>query len=326
MYCRRFKYERTIFDMDRIQILNAVEIEINDCIFTGTLRIGNNERSPLHISMDYVAFGKGLIISGANNDGSVGLYCINSPEVEIADNEIHELSFSSCNICYLIIYNSIINEFSSYFNRLDTISVSKSIMSTVVFPHGQIDIFEQKAVPDVKWIKSLKNKFSYLSFSNRVDYHREAELEKLKDANETFRFLIGRSDYHLDKVKLSRLKYLEIISSINHPVKRFIYRIFGGLIIPWRILVIIVFVIVLFSFLYLIPCLNFNIPGADGGSTQRGLFILEALYFSGTSFTTIGYGDIAPEGYARILAVSEGILGVILLSSFLVSIIRRYLE
>ena len=58
----------------------------------------------------------------------------------------------------------------------------------------------------------------------------------------------------------------------------------------------------------------------------HGLEFLESLYFSGITFTTIGYGDIAPIGVTRFIAVIEGFLGVLLISSFLVSLVRRFAD
>ena len=50
----------------------------------------------------------------------------------------------------------------------------------------------------------------------------------------------------------------------------------------------------------------------------------EALYFSGVSFSTIGYGDMSPLGITRLFAVLEGVLGILTCSGFLVSIVNKY--
>lgn len=41
---------------------------------------------------------------------------------------------------------------------------------------------------------------------------------------------------------------------------------------------------------------------------------IDILYFSGTTYTTIGYGDIVIEGSGRIAAVVEGVMGLVLIA------------
>ena len=50
----------------------------------------------------------------------------------------------------------------------------------------------------------------------------------------------------------------------------------------------------------------------------------EALYFSGVTFLTIGYGDVLPSGWVQILAVFEGFVGLILGLIVAVVASRRY--
>jgi hypothetical protein len=57
-----------------------------------------------------------------------------------------------------------------------------------------------------------------------------------------------------------------------------------------------------------------------------GLPFPEAFYFSCITFTTIGYGDLAPLGITRFLAASEGLLGLAVASSFIVALVKRYIE
>jgi potassium channel LctB len=53
----------------------------------------------------------------------------------------------------------------------------------------------------------------------------------------------------------------------------------------------------------------------------RGL--LPALYFSAVTATSVGYGDIVPAGAARILAVAEGIAGLILFGCVVSKFVSR---
>ena len=46
---------------------------------------------------------------------------------------------------------------------------------------------------------------------------------------------------------------------------------------------------------------------------------LSALYFSMTTFVTLGYGDFAPQGWFKLIAATEGLLGVTLLALFTVA-------
>lgn len=49
------------------------------------------------------------------------------------------------------------------------------------------------------------------------------------------------------------------------------------------------------------------------------------LYFSIVTFTTLGYGDFSPpQGVARFVATIEAILGLFLMSLFLVTLVRRF--
>jgi hypothetical protein len=50
---------------------------------------------------------------------------------------------------------------------------------------------------------------------------------------------------------------------------------------------------------------------------------LDCVYFSGTTFTTVGFGDFLPAPHARLLAMSEGIVGAFLVGFFVVVLWRR---
>ncbi len=66
-----------------------------------------------------------------------------------------------------------------------------------------------------------------------------------------------------------------------------------------------------------------ELQGADG--LIQGDF-LESLYFSTVTFSTLGYGDIRPVGFARLLACTETLLGVFTISLFVFVFCRRMLR
>jgi hypothetical protein len=54
---------------------------------------------------------------------------------------------------------------------------------------------------------------------------------------------------------------------------------------------------------------------------------LENVYYSGITITTTGYGDKIHLGFlSKILAIIEAIIGVSLLSLFIFSVTKRYLD
>jgi tetratricopeptide (TPR) repeat protein len=54
--------------------------------------------------------------------------------------------------------------------------------------------------------------------------------------------------------------------------------------------------------------------------------IFESLYFSVVTFTTVGYGDIVPQGAAKLLAVIESFSGVFIMPLFIIALSRKYLR
>lgn len=62
------------------------------------------------------------------------------------------------------------------------------------------------------------------------------------------------------------------------------------------------------------------------GNSVRAVSFTEGLYMSVVTFTTVGFGDYLPLGWARVFAMLEALSGITLVPLFIVSLTRRYLR
>ncbi len=66
-----------------------------------------------------------------------------------------------------------------------------------------------------------------------------------------------------------------------------------------------------------------GLGGVVDSETHATAGFLDCVYFSGTTFTTVGFGDFLPASHARFLAMSEGVVGAFLVGFFVVVLWRR---
>ena len=81
-----------------------------------------------------------------------------------------------------------------------------------------------------------------------------------------------------------------------------------------------------FGFTYL---LLFQIAGVGSIVGEFNYEILDCVYFSFVTYTTLGYGDLVPAGYVRFLAGTESVVGLVLIAwsaSFTYLEMRRIVE
>ncbi|MBV9997610.1 MAG: two pore domain potassium channel family protein [Verrucomicrobia bacterium] len=94
----------------------------------------------------------------------------------------------------------------------------------------------------------------------------------------------------------------------------------GPLLLPGLVTGLVVLLIIGYAFLYLPHMPASFIVSAKAESSRE----IEAVYFSGITFTTLGYGDIAPRSTAmRLLSLSEALTGFAFISlgvTYLVSL------
>ncbi|NLI88419.1 MAG: two pore domain potassium channel family protein [Bacteroidales bacterium] len=134
------------------------------------------------------------------------------------------------------------------------------------------------------------------------------------------------------KARLQRLKskgFLHKIAGyVEYAAKKLIFDYMGlYATAPQRVIVSILVVYSLYSLSYaLIMLMNIGIVEATGPSGAHLGLVAKGFYFSVVTFFTIGYGDFAPDGFARIIAGTEGFMGVFMMSYFTVAFVRKILR
>jgi exonuclease VII small subunit len=65
------------------------------------------------------------------------------------------------------------------------------------------------------------------------------------------------------------------------------------------------------------------LAGVVAVHTPAPLTLWDTIYFSGITFATVGYGDFLPAPHARLLALTEGVIGVFTMGFFVVVLANR---
>lgn len=104
----------------------------------------------------------------------------------------------------------------------------------------------------------------------------------------------------------------------KNKTKRFSMEIF------YTLLVVYIIVIIGFALLYFIFSFH-RVLLVEGGELRQVSVIgtlIHSTYFSGVTMLTIGYGDITPIGYGRLIALIQALIGYILPTAFVLRLVQ----
>lgn len=319
-----FRIREVIVDCEEVLIQNSSHIIIMDCAFLGSLIIGNKTGRPIELSLDTVVIGERLIVSGNEFPVSpAGLTDVRSSMLRLDSFQSDDLHVGGCAFASTQLMRLTCDSLSVIYNQLGTLEVTDSKFKSVRFPPGQVDLPSLRHFPKRwTWLRRGRAAFRPFSISPRRSYDEAADEisrgEAVRSLGETLDFLQEHSEDRYSRKQAAELKYQRAFAESPGNFSAAAIFLTGALVKPMRIVSLALATIGLFSIAYYFGHLKCGDKNAET--------FLEALYFSGLTFTTIGYGDITPMGFARILAVLEGLLGIMLSSALVVSLVRRHIE
>ncbi len=323
-YLNCFNFRETIFDCECINLRNSSEVNLIDCLIIGTLSVSDKPDKETKVYLDTVAITGGLRVAGRGNSmTSVGLvsvqaraldlYNFTTPDVTVMDSR-----FASTEMHRLLGCGSLKLTGSEF----GSLSIAECNFEDVVFPTGQVSPRDLNAFSLVAWFSRWRfNPLKFIIGPKAID--RAMDFASRSDAKrreiETLKFLLEKTDISHSKRDTAQLKYLLSLAESSSCLSRILVFATGGFFKPSLIIFSTAIVIFGFAEIYWQEANSFY-------TANPICSYWDALYFSGLTFTTIGYGEILPLHWMRGFAVLEGLLGIALTGAFLVSLTRRYID
>jgi len=122
--------------------------------------------------------------------------------------------------------------------------------------------------------------------------------------------------------------FIKIVSYIPHSFQWLVFDKMGLYATsPGRVLFsVFIFWIFFGSFYFIIDLAGLGQTVSSVGNPDNLSALLQSFYHSAITFFTIGYGDVYPMGFSRVLSGVEGFMGVFMMSYFTVAFVRKVLR
>jgi hypothetical protein len=193
--------------------------------------------------------------------------------------------------------------------------------------------FEHAKLEHIHWGDEILQEKMVKNASNaeeRNDLYEQAEeiyrhLRKVTEDEGLFD-LSGR---FFRKEMVARRKQLPLLSS-SRLLSKIVDLFCGYGEEPLKIIAFTWLAIMIYAVIYLFSGLNYagEVIKFDmsAGVSENISHLLDTLYFSIITFTTLGYGDITPQGFSRFLASTEALMGSFSLALFVVVFVKKMIR
>jgi hypothetical protein len=315
-----FDHEWVIFDCD-VTVHCPSTFKVENCVFLGSLDVTLGLNSPGDIGMRCVAVCQKLTIDGRHirpGKGDFELRQVRASRIGLWSLRASGVVLDSVACENLDLYGVVAEGLSVFGSKIGSLLANACHFERSTFASEQVEVGNSLGVGGKK-----RPAFDALQFPawNRHwwqegggGYARHGP----EEVGSTVSFLRDYTDAARNRKTWAEARYAETLAQTQGAIARGFVRATGAFLKPWYFAVWSAAIILLFGCIYSI------FPVDSIRPCVRSFW--EALYFSGITFSTVGYGDHAPVGWLEPFAVTEALLGIVLSSSFVVALTRRYVD
>ena len=209
--------------------------------------------------------------------------------------------------------------------NLNLANLRETNMLGTIFSHTKIEHVKwgDKIVQEKLALKAMKKGMkqeSLDSFEQAEEIYRN--LRKISESRGNFEF--AGHFFHKEMVmRRFQLKPFSLQRIISKTVDLFCG--YGER--PMNVILFSLFVILTCAILYFFVGIQgpetLNLMSFENSVKDNVISFLNALYFSVVTFTTLGYGDLTPIGFSRLIAASEAFIGSFTLALFVVVFVKK---
>lgn len=322
IYDAEIGYRNKAFLTD-INLKNAKTISFVNVIIEGNLTVLDAGHILTKIDFDYVIAEEQVVLCLSEKVRKVSLYGLNCKELVIRNGDGCCLDIFGSSIFDLYIESTTLRSFSCSTSKIGKFSVNNFKVVDVDFDHDQIDLSLLDIDKKSSKYSTALERFNFFEFASAMEVvDHLSDKSSFETKRDTLNFLNKHTDIYVDKKGYSKIRSL--YSKLYLSKSRASYAVMllaGHFVRPWLFLLYLLGFMLIFALGFFYSDAQFIVD-----NSAQGLGFLEALCFSGVTITGTGYGDISPIGIPLVFSVIESVLGVFLMSSYVVALYRKYVE
>jgi len=245
--------------------------------------------------------------------------------VNLSNADLYRANLSKAHLFHINLSHSSLMKANLNETNLNSANLSDCNLLGAVFSHTKIEhvhwgknVIQERAAFKAHKEKRLEESLDYFEQSEEV----YRNLRKLSEARGHFE----HAGYFFHKEMVMRRFQLSPYS-FKRMISRLVDLFCGYGEKPMNVIFFSLFVIfssaILFFFVGIQNGGEFAAFSTDNPASNNMMHFFNAMYFSVVTFTTLGYGDISPVGFSRLIAATEAFIGSFTLALFVVVFVKK---